>query len=319
MNNKQAFTLAEILITLGVIGVVAAITLPPLITNLNERINSEREANIAQKMTQAMERMRAQGLLNTQYASTDAFVDELQNYLKISKRCNAENMENCWPTKKVTTSSGEEYEVKKAKKGKDINVKANTSDNVGLVLADGAALILTYNNTNAQTFDIGEGVSVEHEVLLPIGNGKKKSFPYTTGVTGSIAFVMDVNGAKGPNSETIGERAYDIRGFNGASFSKSCDFEAGGLCIKKLDSTYNWEGAKNACEGIDMTLTSRANLSTLYALKDTVEGIPNSGVYWALDETSEKGPFAYTRDFGYSMNDTSYDGKTGMHGAMCVE
>ena len=30
--NKKAFTLAEVLITLGIIGVVAALTLPTLIT-----------------------------------------------------------------------------------------------------------------------------------------------------------------------------------------------------------------------------------------------------------------------------------------------
>ena len=52
---KTAFTLAEVLITLGIIGVVAAITMPTVIANINERVNSERQANIAQNITQAME------------------------------------------------------------------------------------------------------------------------------------------------------------------------------------------------------------------------------------------------------------------------
>ena len=34
MNNKNGFTLAEVLITLGIIGVVAAMTMPVLITNI---------------------------------------------------------------------------------------------------------------------------------------------------------------------------------------------------------------------------------------------------------------------------------------------
>ena len=84
---SNGFTLAEVLITLGIIGVVASITLPTIISDINIRANSERQANIAQKVTQAMEQMRAHGLLNTQYASTDAFVDELQKYLKVAKRC----------------------------------------------------------------------------------------------------------------------------------------------------------------------------------------------------------------------------------------
>ncbi|MDE6138525.1 MAG: type II secretion system GspH family protein, partial [Candidatus Gastranaerophilales bacterium] len=34
--KKKAFTLAEVLITLGIIGVVAAITIPSLLTRINE-------------------------------------------------------------------------------------------------------------------------------------------------------------------------------------------------------------------------------------------------------------------------------------------
>ena len=74
-SHNNAFTLAEVLITLGVIGVVAAITMPMLITNINDRANSERHANSAYKMTQAMEQMRAHGKL-TAYDSTSAFRSE---------------------------------------------------------------------------------------------------------------------------------------------------------------------------------------------------------------------------------------------------
>ena len=36
-NNKKAFTLAEVLISLGIIGVVAAMTIPTLMTNIHHR------------------------------------------------------------------------------------------------------------------------------------------------------------------------------------------------------------------------------------------------------------------------------------------
>ena len=36
-NNNKAFTLSEVLITLAIIGVVAAITLPTIIANYNEQ------------------------------------------------------------------------------------------------------------------------------------------------------------------------------------------------------------------------------------------------------------------------------------------
>lgn len=38
MNNKTAFTLAEVLITLGIIGVVAAMTLPTLVQKHQEKV-----------------------------------------------------------------------------------------------------------------------------------------------------------------------------------------------------------------------------------------------------------------------------------------
>ena len=41
-KNSKGFTLAEILITLSVIAVVAAITLPSLITNYQKRVAAER-------------------------------------------------------------------------------------------------------------------------------------------------------------------------------------------------------------------------------------------------------------------------------------
>ena len=37
-KKRVAFTLAEVLITLGIIGVVAALTLPALLTNIQSRV-----------------------------------------------------------------------------------------------------------------------------------------------------------------------------------------------------------------------------------------------------------------------------------------
>ena len=199
ISKRVAFTLAEVLITLGVIGVVAALTMPTLLKNIAERSNSEAQANLAQKITKSMDLMRADGGLERTYNSTDEFVDEFSKYIKISTRCDADHIADCWPTKTVTTSDGETYDVSKAKTGKNLNLKDNKSNNVGIILADGATLILTYN-PNAGI--IGDGDTVTPSFAdLPIGFGRTKKFAYTTSVTDSIDFVMDVNGFKGPNSE----------------------------------------------------------------------------------------------------------------------
>ena len=97
-KTKSAFTLAEVLITLGVIGIVAAMTMPTLLKNIAERSNSEAQANLAQKITKSMNLMRADGGLERTYASTDEFVDEFSKYIKISTRCDAAHIADCWPT-----------------------------------------------------------------------------------------------------------------------------------------------------------------------------------------------------------------------------
>ena len=305
-RKKVAFTLAEVFITLGIIGIVAALTMPTLLKNVAERENSETQANIAQKITKSMDLMRADGGLERTYASTDDFVDELSKYLKISTRCDASHIANCWPTKTVTTSDGETYDVSKAKTGKNLNLKDNKSDNVGLILADGSSLILTYN-PNAGI--IGDGDTVTPSFAdLPIGFGRTKKFAYTTSVTAPIDFVMDVNGFKGPNSETRNGKQYDIRSFKVAKFSKGCaGFEVSGVgCVyvlpsyspikagseemDKWDPKWNtskyagndnyWAGAKKACDELGMSLPSTSTLYSIWKLYRSSIG----GAFWTEEE-----------------------------------
>ena len=331
---KLAFTLAEVLITLGVIGVVAALTMPTLLKNIAERSNSEAQANLAQKITKSMDLMRADGGLERTYNSTDEFVDEFSKYIKISTRCDADHIADCWPTKTVTTTDGETYDVSKAKTGKNLNLKDNKSNNVGIILADGATLILTYN-PNAGI--IGDGDTVTPSFAdLPIGFGRTKKFAYTTSVTSSIDFVMDVNGFKGPNSEARNGKQYDIRSFKVAKFSKGCagndisgigcvyqlpsfsPIKAGSDEMKKWDPNWKnsgysyrdnyWAGAKKACDDIGMSLPDKSKLESL-AKKTTAEkeqlGLPTTYYFWSSSEVSA----IYAYVVGFSNGDTGYNDK----------
>ena len=301
-DKKSAFTLAEVLITLGVIGVVAAITLPTLFANITGYVNAKRQENIGQKVTQAMETMRAHGLLNTQYATTDAFVDELQKYLKIAKRCDSEHVADCWPTPVVTTGGGEEYEVSQAKTGKHLSLESE-SNNVGLVLVDGAPIILNYNPI-APAIDVGD--KVKWTEGLP---------KYTTTVTGAIDFVMDVNGGKSPNSEKAGDKR-DIRSFKTATFTKVNTCEGGvnvpGVgCVVKLGGTYDWQGAIDACIAKDMTLPNLNTLELIY--NSHADGLPNSGFYWSSDQN---GTMVWGFDFLNGIRRSNNQGNNGY--ALCV-
>lgn len=301
--------------------------MPTLLTNVTERINSNRQANIAYKITQATDKMKALGLLNGSYASTDAFVDELQKHLKIAKRCSANNIADCWPTDKVMTSDGEEFEVSKAKTGKNLNIKGNTSNNVGLVLADGASIILTYNQ-DSQGMDVGDVITAQPKTL-PVGFGKSQDFAYTTNTTGSIDFVMDVNGKKGPNSETIDNKFHDIRSFKAARFSKGCaGIEVAGIgCVVNLGTSYDciseapytdnnncWAGAKKACDDIGMSLPDKGTLKNIYKKKSEYPDLPQSVDFWSAFEGYTY--YAWSMYFGNGYE--AYRFKTARNGALCV-
>lgn len=54
MKKIQAFTLAEVLITLGIIGVVAAMTIPTLVTNADKKVTATKLKAFYSKINQAV-------------------------------------------------------------------------------------------------------------------------------------------------------------------------------------------------------------------------------------------------------------------------
>ena len=119
MTLVCAFTMAEILLSLTIIGVVAAITLPSLTGNINERTwNTQRKALYA-RMSQAIALMPAlngYGTLTEETSSgandgvdtaAETFVTEgLSKVLKINNICDSENLEDCGIPVKLTPMIG---------------------------------------------------------------------------------------------------------------------------------------------------------------------------------------------------------------------
>ena len=286
-KNKSAFTLAEVLIVITIIGILTAVVTHTLVAEVGERINSNRELNISQKITKAVELMAAKGDYE-RFSDTIDFVRALSKYLKMVKICDSEHIRECWPTEKIVTAEGEKYEVKNAKTGNDLYT-GYLSNNVAFVMADGAAVLMSFDPAapipSKKIFK-----SVDDGKELPMG-GKSEKIPYYySEAMNAIDFVMDVNGAEGPNSETESSGTYhDIRSFRRAAFSRMspavagqpiCSFTADGLCgyvltdYRPLNCTleenkeycstnYNTEknyaisyfaGAKKACREMQMDI-----------------------------------------------------------------
>lgn len=101
LNN--GFTLAEVLITLGIIGVVAAMTIPTLMQNANERatITTLKKAystlSNAYKLAEQEDGTPDTWGLMTDPTPSPAMFDKLKPYLKVDKDC-TDNSQGCWPT-----------------------------------------------------------------------------------------------------------------------------------------------------------------------------------------------------------------------------
>ena len=286
--KRVAFTLAEVLITLGIIGVVAAITLPVLLSNVDQKVKAERVTNIKQKLSKVTDKMAVQsGLMG--YDSTDAFVKEMQRHMKIAKVCDNAHLADCWPSKEVTLDDeGKSWEISKTKTAKTLKVaKADGddwSDTVGIVTGDGTAMILSYNK--GCTFDVDkEG--------LKSGDSKGS----ISNSLNCIAGVFDWNGGKKPNklAKLEGNSNGDVLllGKAGGLGSK-CSIELGGKCLtaaftpspltraeceaEKISGCWYerdyWAGAVKQCGGVSKmpTYDDLAKLAT-----ELYKGYPKVG------------------------------------------
>ena len=79
---SRAFTLAEVLITLGVIGVVAALTLPTLISTMHTKAMERKEQVFNHRLTNGLREMAVKSTL-TGYDDTYEFAKELGQHYKI--------------------------------------------------------------------------------------------------------------------------------------------------------------------------------------------------------------------------------------------
>jgi prepilin-type N-terminal cleavage/methylation domain-containing protein len=89
--KKNGFTLAEILVTLGIVGVVSAITMPTLISNntkaqigpkLAKAVSSFEQANLALLNANSVDALSDARILNT--SKDSYYINELAKYIKMS-------------------------------------------------------------------------------------------------------------------------------------------------------------------------------------------------------------------------------------------
>lgn len=105
MRKNKAFTLAETLVVMGIIGVVAALTIPNLSSSTANKENVARVQKAYSTINEAFERVQAEYGNIQRWPSrdfgwngnndTDFFANRMSEYLKVSKNCARNANQGC--------------------------------------------------------------------------------------------------------------------------------------------------------------------------------------------------------------------------------
>ena len=171
--KKNGFTLAEVLITLAIIGVVATLTLPALMTNTQEQQAKTALKKGINTLTEAAQMHQA--ITGVDFGSissantTNSEDDEQSLYRLLAERT--------------------QMDLRKSADADPTNMKmgqASTQGNFVVFFRDGSAL--SFNPTLTRTTDANQ-----HAVGGTVGSTLPDGLPY------GIAAIYDTNGTKGPN------------------------------------------------------------------------------------------------------------------------
>ena len=277
----SAFTMAEILLSLTIIGVVAAITLPSLTGNINERTwNTQRKA-LHSRLSQAaalLPQIRGYGSLNigtvggnnydknaqtfSSNNATEAFLTNgLAKVFKLNNICDADHLNDCGIPDQIIKYGGEKISLT----GSAMRTLADLNRNYSSVSCANYSTV----HTLAGAFETanGESILVHYNPLCKDNlSGKISMGGYTMqdAYVPSISlmcanFIYDLNGKKGPN--TMGK---DV-GIMTLFYPDDSVLVSADLVNKSFTYNGNWQGATQYCKGLgdDSRLANFEELAAL--------------------------------------------------------
>ena len=284
-KEKTAFTLAEVLITLGIIGVVSAITIPTLIKKYQTEAWDTSAKVFNQNLTEALKIMNTQQTL-LGHNNTESFVAELSKHIKIVKICANNQLLDCF-SEIVYWGGGtvppKEIEMKYVKKSKNFGQESWESNIIGVQFANGTSALIAYNPITRS--DDPTAITCDQNPLSNVANVKD-----------CLAILYDTTGFKTPNTSgkdlrsinvtklgrgcafKIGETCYTLAPFNPAPVNKAeCEamIKTHGITSCSSDTDY-WAGAVKKCGGINK-MPSENQLGELADYIYNISGTGTSG------------------------------------------
>ena len=255
IHVKTAFTLAEILITLVIIGVVAVLTIPALIKNHNEKTWATARSVFEKRLEVATKQMNAEEKL-AGYSGTMEFVNELKKYIKITRVCDNSEITKCFEREVIWNDETPTIDMTQIKTAATLGQTDWNTDTVAVQFANGVNAIIAYNpNTIQEPYNNQFNATSNSMAILydvsgnknPNKNGKDVwniNVTELAGTTGCIipedvlgfciTQIISSSGGYTPLSKTECEELKDELGIK--------------ICYSNSDY---WAGAVKACGGVD--------------------------------------------------------------------
>ena len=296
---KKAFTLAEVLITLVIVGVVAALTIPSLLAKINLIVSKNSQEVIEDRFLEGLNTYNTmeQGL-SEHYSSTKQFLDGLSKYYKMAKICDIGEIQNCYPYSQIVDEDVT-LQLKNIAEPKDLGLMTSKYlTPAAFISANGTPFIVS----------LKKGCIVDSDKPM-------KSITDS----GCIALLYDENGARKPNAiskDIIEIGGMNIKGYymkvNGVKIAEKA-FDSGSVAITKSECqaeilkgeeygdnkitacyypTDAWAGAMKYCKENGYHLATREELS------DIIEGFFSNaqGEHPTIGIKDEKHLYGYTLD-----------------------
>jgi len=244
-SQKSAFTLAEVLITLAIIGVVAAMTIPTLVADYQERSWGTAASVFERRLEEALKVMNTQQTL-AGYSTTQEFVNELSKHFKILKTCDNNNLMDCFEDSIYWGGNGTFVDMKDKKTTKNFGINDWGTDLIGIQFANGTTALVGYNTLTSS-----------NDPAVPVC----RQDPYSNEITGMgcLAMIYDTNGFKTPN--TFGK---DLRSIN----------------VLELTDDYNFKTDDGTKWGIPFKVTEPATKADCIEMFGSEDYCGSENDYW---------------------------------------
>ena len=143
---KRGFTLSELLLSLTIVGIVAVLTVPVLINNIQKKLFSTQIKNMAAEIEQLAQDLllsnRTRDLADTDFGDPEKLLSD--DHFSISKTCGKEqSLANCWKT----SATGKDKVTYKSLNKSDVDL----ANGLTIILKNGVMLRYDLQSNDGKT------------------------------------------------------------------------------------------------------------------------------------------------------------------------